>query len=171
MLTFQIFAAPLPSLSDVLGLEDTPLFVPPRLLAASHDYLLPPMTTCCLPRLPAASHDYLLLPTTICCVPRLSAASPWSQPYPLGDSSTRFLLSTSRFNFCIGCGGARGTVCVNLAVSAKITNLTVALSFACAVTQRRKYPVTRETREMKLNDYPIRHHERKADERQGLNHI
>jgi hypothetical protein len=37
-------------------------------------------------------------------------------------------------------------------------------------TQRR-YPVTRETREMKLNDYPIRRHERRADERQGLNHI
>src|SRR4051794_31072435 len=41
----------------------------PRLPAASHDYLLPPTTTCSLPRLPAASHDYLLPPTTTCCQP------------------------------------------------------------------------------------------------------
>jgi hypothetical protein len=27
--------------------------------------------TCCLPRLPAASHDYLLPPMTTCCLPRL----------------------------------------------------------------------------------------------------
>src|SRR5271163_2315389 len=99
----------LPAASHDYLLPPTTTCCLPRLPAASHDYLLPPMTTCCLPRLPAASHDYLLLPTTICCVPRLSAASPWSQPYPLGDSSTRFLLSTGRFNFCIGCGGARGT--------------------------------------------------------------
>jgi hypothetical protein len=44
--------APLPC----LGSEDSL----PRLPAPSHDYLLPPMTTCSLPRLPAAFHDYLL---------------------------------------------------------------------------------------------------------------
>src|SRR5271156_1807347 len=57
-----------------------PPFVPPRLPAASHDYLLPPTTTYCLPRLPTTSHDYLLPPTTTCCLPLLPAASP---PYLL----------------------------------------------------------------------------------------
>src|ERR1700728_4306892 len=89
MLTFQIFAAPLPCLGDVFGLEDNSTFsylhdyfLPPtttcclpRLPATSHDYLLPPTTTCYLPRLPAASHDCLLPPTTTCCLPRLPAAS------------------------------------------------------------------------------------------------
>src|SRR5450755_3543858 len=57
--------------TDVLGPEESFTFVP----SASHDYLLPPTTTCCLPRLPAASHDYLLPPTTTCSLPRLPAAS------------------------------------------------------------------------------------------------
>src|SRR2546423_13775214 len=45
---------------------------------------------------------------------------------------------------------------------------TLALSFACATTQRRRYRIKRETREMKLIDYPIRRHESKADGQQGL---
>jgi hypothetical protein len=36
----------------------------PRLPAASHDFLLPPTTFCCLLRLSAASYDYLLPSTT-----------------------------------------------------------------------------------------------------------
>src|SRR5271168_1818174 len=58
-----------------LGRKKASLSCLPRLPAASHDYLLPPTTTCCLPRLPAASHDYLLPPTTTCCLSRLPAAS------------------------------------------------------------------------------------------------
>jgi hypothetical protein len=49
--------------------------VPPRLPAASHNYLLPPTTTCRLPRLPAASHDHLLPPTITRRLSRLPAAS------------------------------------------------------------------------------------------------
>src|SRR5450755_3543857 len=64
--------------TDVLGPEESFTFVP----SASHDYLLPPTTTCCLPRLPAASHDYPLPLTTTCCLPRLPAPSHDYLPLP-----------------------------------------------------------------------------------------
>jgi hypothetical protein len=47
----------------------------PPLLAASHHYLPPPITTCCLPSLPAPSHHYLPPPITTCCLPPLPATS------------------------------------------------------------------------------------------------
>src|SRR5271156_2293153 len=47
----------------------------PRVPAASHEYLLPPTSTCCLPRVPAASHEYLLPPTSTCYLSREPAAS------------------------------------------------------------------------------------------------
>ena len=71
----------LPPSLPCLGSEDSSTLRPsylrcfPRLPAASHDYLLPPTTTCSLPRLPAPSHDYLLPPTTTCSPPRLPAPS------------------------------------------------------------------------------------------------
>src|SRR5947207_4167902 len=71
MLTFQIFAAPLPC----LGLEDSSTLRTSTITAATHDYLLPPTTTCSLPRLPAPSQDYLLPPKTACSLPRLPAPS------------------------------------------------------------------------------------------------
>ena len=52
--------------TDVLGPEEKLHF------RTSHDYLLPPTTTCSLPRLPAPSHDYLPPSTTTCCQPPIS---------------------------------------------------------------------------------------------------
>jgi hypothetical protein len=47
-----------------LCLEDSSTLRTSTITAASHDYLLPPTTTCSLPRLPAAFHEYLLPTTT-----------------------------------------------------------------------------------------------------------
>jgi hypothetical protein len=47
----QIFATPCRVPAMYPPPQKAKPFVPPRLPAASHDYLLPPTTTCCLPRL------------------------------------------------------------------------------------------------------------------------
>src|SRR4051812_19538 len=57
----------------------------PRPPVASHDFLLPPTTFCCLPRLPAASHDFLPPPTTPCCLPRLLLPPTTPSLRPLGE--------------------------------------------------------------------------------------